>query len=335
VTAQHPSDGKIRIGILGAADIAPEALINPARSVDEVDIVAVAARDRGRAEAFAAENGIPHVFDSYDALLADPDIDLVYNPTPNGLHGRWTVAAVEAGKHVLCEKPFTANATEARSVAATIARTDRIVVEAFHYRYHPLIARAIEITRSGELGKLVSVEAGFGGMGRPLDDIRWSLPLAGGALMDVGCYPVHLVRSLLGTEPKVVAAAADMSETGVDADMDIDLVFADSVTGRVRTSMQSPTQYIYATITGEDGVLEIENPFIPMKGNSLTVRAGSDVRVEKLTTEPSYLFQLRALTDVLLRGAPILTDTADAIANMDVIDAAYRAAGLEPHSPTL
>jgi predicted dehydrogenase len=324
----------IRIGILGAADIAPEALIDPARSVDDVEISAVAARDPERAREFAAANGIPRVLDSYDALLADADIDLVYNPTPNGLHGRWTVAAVEAGKHVLCEKPFTANAAEARSVVAAIAKTDRIVIEAFHYRYHPLIARAIEVTRSGELGKLVSVEAGFGGMGRPLDDIRWNLALAGGALMDVGCYPVNLVRTLMGTEPQVVAATADMSETGVDADIDIDLEFPDGVTGRVRTSMQSPTRYNYATITGEDGVLEIENPFIPMKGNSLTVRVGSDVRTEKLTTEPSYLFQLRAVADVLLRGAPVLTDTAGAIANMDVIDAAYRAAGLEPHSPT-
>jgi predicted dehydrogenase len=325
----------IRIGILGAADIAPEALVDPARSVEEVEISGVAARDPKRAKQFAADHGIPRVFDSYEALLADPDIDLVYNPTPNGLHGRWTVAAVQAGKHVLCEKPFTANATEAREVADAIARTDRIVIEAFHYRYHPLIVRALEITRSGELGKLVSIEAGFGGKGRPLDDIRWSLPLAGGALMDVGCYPVHLVRTLIGSQPTVLSASADMSETGVDADMTIDLQFPDGITGRVRTSMQSPTQFIYATVTGEDGVLEIENPFIPMKGNSLTVRSGSDVRTETTTTEPSYLFQLRAVTDVLLRGAPVITDTADAIANMDVIDATYRAAGLEPHSPTV
>ncbi|HEX4058686.1 MAG TPA: Gfo/Idh/MocA family oxidoreductase [Galbitalea sp.] len=325
----------IRVGILGAADIAPDALINPAKSVEEVEITSVAARDPRRAAEFAAEHGIPRVLETYDALLADPDIDLIYNPTPNGLHGRWTVAAVQAGKHVLCEKPFTANAAEAREVAAAIARADRIVIEAFHYRYHPLIARALEISRSGELGKVVSIEAGFGGMGRPLDDIRWSLPLAGGALMDVGCYPVHLVRTLAGAQPEVVAARADMSETGVDADMDIDLRFPEGATGRVRTSMQSPTQFLYATVTGEDGVLEIENPFIPMKGNSLTVRSGSDVRTEKFTTEPSYLFQLRAVADVLLRGAPVLTDTADAIANMDVIDAAYRAAGLEPHSPTV
>jgi predicted dehydrogenase len=327
--------GRIRVGILGAADIAPDALIDPAKSVPEVEIAAVAARDPQRAKEFATKYAIPRVLDSYDAILADPDIDLVYNPTPNGLHGRWTVAAVHAGKHVLCEKPFTANADEARDVVAAIDKTDRIVIEAFHYRYHPLIARALEIVQSGELGRLVSIEAGFGGMGRPLDDIRWSAPLAGGALMDVGCYPVHLVRTLIGTQPVVTAATAEMSVTDVDAEMQLELEFPGGISGRVRTSMKSPQQFIYATVTGEDAVLEIENPFIPMKGNSLTVRRGSDVRTEKLTTEPSYLFQLRAVADVLLRGAPVLTDTADAIANMDVIDAAYRAAGLEPHSPTV
>src|ERR1700744_5282179 len=126
----------IRIGILGAADIAPNAILRPAREVEGAEVVAVAARDRSRAESYAAEHGIPRVLDSYEALLADPDIDVIYNPTPNGLHGRWTVVAVQAGKHVLAEKPFTANADEARSVAASVRATDRTVMEAFHYRYH-------------------------------------------------------------------------------------------------------------------------------------------------------------------------------------------------------
>ena len=126
-------------------------------------------------------------------------------------------------------------------------------MEAFHYRYHPLTLRAIEIVRSGELGKLVSVEAGYGGMGRPRDDIRWSLPLAGGALMDVGCYPVHLLRSVVGGEPTVAHASADQAGAGVDADMRIELEFADGVTGLVRTSMRSPEPYVYARFVGEDG----------------------------------------------------------------------------------
>jgi predicted dehydrogenase len=324
----------IRIGILGAAGIAPKALIDPARSNDEVEIVAVAARDSERAAEYAREHGIPTVYDSYERLLADPDIDVVYNPTPNGLHGVWTIAAVDAGKHVLCEKPFTANAAEARAVAAHIRTTDRTVIEAFHYRYHPLTQRTIEIVRSGELGKLVSVEAGFGGSGRPHDDIRWSLPLAGGVLMDMGCYPVHLLRSVVGLEPTVTGAVAVEGEPGVDGDMRIELEFDGGVTGLVRTSMQSPESYVYAKFVGEDGELEVLNPFIPQDGNLLTIRSGGDTRTEEVTTEASYDFQLRAVADVFLRGAPVVTDIDDAIRNMEVIDAAYLAAGMKLREPT-
>ncbi|HEY2645247.1 MAG TPA: Gfo/Idh/MocA family oxidoreductase [Galbitalea sp.] len=324
----------VRIGILGAAGIAPRALINPARSVDEVAIVAVAARDRGRATEFAAEHGIPKVHDSYESLLADPEVDVVYNPTPNGLHGFWTLAAVAAGKHVLCEKPFTANASEARKVADVVATTDRIVMEAFHYRYHPITLRTIEILRSGELGKLVSVESGFGGMGPARDDIRWNLALAGGTLMDVGCYPVHLLRSVLAEEPKVVSATAEQAEPGVDGDMTIDLEFSGGVVGKVRSSMVSPEPYIYARFTGEDGELEVHNPFLPQDGNSLTIRTGKATRAETTTTEPTFVFQLHALANAVLRGAPVLTSVDDAIKNMDVIDAAYLAAGLEPREPS-
>ena len=325
----------IRIGILGAAGIAPNAVINPARSVDEVEIFAVAARDRPRATEFASEHGIPVVHDSYEALLADPEVDVVYNPTPNGLHGRWTVAAVQAGKHVLCEKPFTANAEEARSVAAAVRATDRTVIEAFHYRYHPLMLRVIEIVRSGELGKLVSVESGFGGMGPAHNDIRWSLPLAGGALMDLGCYPVHLLRSVVGSEPVVVGASGEIGDTGVDAELRIELEFEGGVSGIVRSSMQSPEPYMYARLVGEKGELEVERPFIPQLGNSLTVMTAGDRRVETLTDEASYVFQLLALADALLRGAPVITDLDDAIHNMEVIDAAYLAAGMAIHTPTV
>jgi len=326
---------KVRIGILGAAGIAPRALINPARSVDEVDIVAVAARDHARAVEFAAEHDIPTVHDSYESLLADPDVDVVYNPTPNGLHGVWTRAAVAAGKHVLCEKPFTANAAEAREVAAAVAPSDRVVMEAFHYRYHPITLRTIEIVRSGELGKLVSVEAGFGGRGRAHDDIRWSLALAGGALMDVGCYPVHLLRSVLGEEPRVTSARASQPVPGVDGDMTIDLEFSAGVVGTVRSSMESPKSYIYARFIGEDGELEVQNPFLPQDGNSLTIRTGKATRTETVTTVPTFVFQLHALAGAIQRGAPVLTSVDDAIKNMEVIDAAYAAAGLPLREPAV
>ena len=198
----------VRIGILGAAKIAPSALVKPARDVERVEVVAVAARDRVRADAFASKWSIPKVHDSYEALVADAEVDAIYNPLPNGLHAPWTIAALEAGKHVLCEKPLTSNADQARQVAAVAERTGNVLMEAFHYRYHPLMVRAVEVAQSGELGELRHVESW---MQIPLlkrHDIRFDLSLAGGAVMDLGCYSIHQLRSLTGEEPKVVAASA-------------------------------------------------------------------------------------------------------------------------------
>ena len=152
--------------------------------------------------------------------------------------------------------------------------------------------------------------------------------------MDVGCYPVHLLRSVVGSEPTVTGATAVEGEPKVDGDMRIELQFEGGVTGVVRTSMQSPESYVYARFVGEDGELEVLNPFIPMNGNLLTVRSGGDTRTEELTTEASYNFQLRAVADVILRGAAVVTDVDDAIKNMAVIDAAYVAAGLPMREPS-
>jgi predicted dehydrogenase len=148
---------QVRIGILGAARIAPAALVNPGKNNAEVVVAAVAARDASRARAFAKKHGIAKVHESYDALLTDPDIDAIYNPLPNGLHGQWTRAALAAGKHVLCEKPFTANAAEAREIAELAEESGRVVMEAFHYRYHPLTLRAEQIIASGVGGETPEV----------------------------------------------------------------------------------------------------------------------------------------------------------------------------------
>ena len=173
--------------MLGAARIAPSALINPAKDNADVVVTAVAARDGSRARAFAAKHGIPRVHESYEALLADPDIDAVYNPLPNGLHGKWTRAALDAGKHVLCEKPFTANADEAREIADLAAKSDRVVMEAFHYRYHPMTLRTEQIIASGVIGKLQRVEAALCFPLPKFSDIRYNYSLGGGATMDAGC----------------------------------------------------------------------------------------------------------------------------------------------------
>src|SRR5690349_16885342 len=193
----------VRIGILGAARIAPAAAIKPAHNVPEATIAAVAARDRTRADAFASKHGIPRVHESYADLVADPDIDAIYNPLPNGLHAEWTIAALEAGKHVLCEKPFTANTKEAEAVAAVATRSGLVVMEAFHYRYHPLAERMRAIVESGELGVIRRVETALCFPLPKFSDIRYQYELAGGATMDVGSYTVHIARLLGGEEPEV------------------------------------------------------------------------------------------------------------------------------------
>jgi predicted dehydrogenase len=319
----------VRIGILGAARIAPAAVVRPASRLAAAEVVAVAARDPDRAAAFARKHAIPRVAPSYLALLDDGEVDAVYNPLPNGLHAKWTLAAIRAGKHVLCEKPFTANATEAEEVAAAAATSKLVVMEAFHYRYHPLAMRAVEIVRSGELGPLRRLEAGLSFPLPVFSDIRYQFDLAGGATMDAGCYPIHMVRSLAGDEPDVAAATAKLHSDQVDRAMVADLRFPSGATGRISASMWSSSLLrMSARAWGERGRLTIINPTAPHIWHWLSVKAGGRTRVERFPRRHTYDYQLEAFCAAVLRGEPILTPPPDAVANMRVIDDVYLAAGL-------
>jgi predicted dehydrogenase len=298
-------------------------------------VAAVAARDVSRAQAFAAKHGIARVHDSYEALIADPDLDAVYNPLPNGLHGRWTIAALRAGKHVLCEKPFTANADEAESVAAVAHATDRVVMEAFHYRYHPLALRVEQIIASGELGKLERVEADFCFPLPKFSDIRYNYSLAGGATMDAGCYAVHMVRTFGGSTPEVVAAQAKLRDSQVDRAMTAELRFAGGHKGRVRCSMwSSDLLRVSARVVGDSGELRVLNPVLPHIFHRLSVRSADGKRAERFPRRTSYAYQLEAFAAAVLRGEPVKTTPQDAIENMAVIDGIYRTAGLALREPS-
>jgi predicted dehydrogenase len=319
----------LRIGILGAARIAPPALVRPARKVAEAEVAAVAARDPARARAFAAKHGIAKVHEGYDALIDDPEIDAVYNPLPNGLHCDWSIRALRAGKHVLCEKPIASNAEEAERMAKAAAEADRILVEAFHYRYHPLAARLKEIVDSGELGAIEHIEAHLC-VPLPLPgDIRYRLELAGGATMDTGCYAINLVRFLAGAEPEVLSARARLSSPRVDRAMSAQLRFPDGRTGRITCSLFSamlvrPT----ARVRGDRGELSVLNPYMPQLFHRLAVRSEKGRRVERVDGDATYTHQLRAFVRVVRGGAPMPTDPVDAVANMRVIDAVYEKSGL-------
>jgi predicted dehydrogenase len=330
----------LRIGTLGAARITPTALIRPARRVPEVEVVAVAARDRERAETFARKHKVPTVHGSYDELIADPNVDAIYNPLPNGLHGRWTLAALKAGKPVLCEKPLTANADEAEQVAAAARDSGLVVMEAFHYRYHPLTDRVLEIIR-GELGPLRRVETR---MCIPLPsrkDIRYQLNLAGGAVMDVGCYAIHQARTLAGAEPEVVSARAKCISPGVDRWLRADLQFPDDCTGSFECALWSRRLLsLGARVEGERGTLTVFNLTGPQYFHRVVVRTrdpatGAETkRRERVKGQHTYWYQLNAFVAAVRDGAPYPTNPADAVANMRVMDASYRAAGLEPRQPS-
>jgi predicted dehydrogenase len=293
-------------------------------------VAAVAARDQPRAGTFAAEHSIPKVYGSYRELVEAPDLDAVYVPLPNSLHAEWTLAALEAGKHVLCEKPFAANAGEAEQVAQVAAHTDRIVMEAFHWRYHPLASRLIDVIEGGELGRIQRIEAAIVFPLLQRTDIRWQLDLAGGALMDIGCYPVHIVRTLAGARPEVTWARCKQRTPGIDRWMRAELRFADGRTGRITAGMWSwPVFRSHARVTGESGVMSVINPLAPHRFNLVTIRSRGHTRRERVPGRPTYEYQLEAFVSAIRNGGTVLTDPQDSLATMRTIDSIYLAAGLQ------
>jgi predicted dehydrogenase len=317
----------VRIGILGAAKIGP-AVIRPAKDNPEFEVVAVGARDIDRAKAYAAEHGIPNVADGYEALIRRDDVDLVYNALPPSGHMEWSIAALELGKAVLCEKPFTRNASEARRLVAVADSTGKILIEAFHNRFHRVMRRAHEITASGELGAVRHAEAVFD-VPIPYRDgeLRWSRELGGGALMDLGTYCVHAIRTNLREEPRVNSARANVQH-GVDASMEAEWAFPSGATAKVRCSMIAENFGARFAVTGERGSFEVLNFIAPQMGCKFTVTVDGETREEPVDGDASYVAQLKDVGDVLLRGAPQLTGGLDSIAQMEAIDMTYEAAGM-------
>lgn len=325
----------IRFGVVGAARITPSALLEPASTNPEVTVDAIAARDGARARAFADEHGIERSHASYESLLADPEIDAVYIPLPNGLHGRWTIAAIEAGKHVLCEKPFAANADEAERVAAIADASDRVVMHGVHFVHHPLMTYLHRVIEEGRIGEIVDVHAFFNWPTLDRTDIRFDPALAGGALMDLGSYAVQFVRHIVGLEPQVRSARARRwGDTGIDESMRARLAFPNGVTGSIACSFRSPRILPGATITGTEGTIRVHNFVAPQARNWITLRIGRRRRRSTMPRTPStYECQIAAFADAVLRGAPQPATPSDAVATMRVIDAVYEAAGLEPRRP--
>jgi predicted dehydrogenase len=319
----------LRIGLLGASRIAPTAVIAPARDRGDVQVTAVAARDRDRARAFAAEHDIPEAAESYAALIGREDVDLVYNGLPPAAHLEWTVAALEAGKAVLCEKPFAMDSGQAELMVEAARGTGGLLIEAFHYRHHRVMHDALALVRSGAIGRVQRADAVFEApIPRTDTELRWRRELGGGGLMDLGTYPVHALRTLLGAEP-VVRSAEGTFEDGVDVTLSAVLDF-DGVEGRIQTALVAPQRRAELTLVGDAGRLKIVNFIAPQYGCRFTLERDGEVEERPTDGPTTYQAQLDHVLAVIGGMTQPLLGLDDPVAQMRAIDAIYAAAGRPP-----
>jgi predicted dehydrogenase len=313
-------------------------LIEPAKRVD-VDVVAVASRDPERARAFAEAHDIGSVSRSYAELLERDDLDAVYVPLPAAFRFEWTSRALQRGLHVLAEKPIAVDAGQAREMVDEAEGRGLVLAEGFHYVFHPMFARAVQLLGEGVIGEVEHLEAVFDLAipHGPESALYLDPSLGGGSLLHSGCYALHALRSLAGAEPEVVRATATIGETGVDESVEVDLVFPTGVTARARSSIAPDAQLLMqATVRGSRTVMRLDN-FVgphhgsvdPAMGGHIYVTTDNDtVLDESFVGEATYTYQLRAFCDAVLGGPALPTQGAGAVANMTLIDAVRAAAAI-------
>jgi xylose dehydrogenase (NAD/NADP) len=309
-------------GIISTAHI-NRLVLAGARESDRVDVVAVASRDQARAEAYAREHGIERAFGSYEALLADPDIDAVYISLPNSLHVEWSIHALEAGKHVLCEKPLDRRPDEVERAFEAAARSGRILMEAFMYRHNPQTAKLRKLVGAGAIGELRVVRSAFSfSLGDP-DNVRLAADLDGGALMDVGCYCVSGSR-LLGGEPERVYGEQVTGESGVDVLFSGTMRFPHGVASHFDCGFVLPGRD-ELEVVGSEGSLFLDDPWHARRP---VIELRRESGVEEIALEPadSYRLELENLSDAIHGDAEPLLGRDDAVGQARAIDALYRSA---------
>ena len=323
----------IRIGLLGASKIAPKAIIHPAQGRQDCLIQAVASRSETRARAYADEHDIPHIETSYDALIARDDIDLIYNALPPSLHCELTILAASLGKAVLCEKPFAMNANEARRMTQAADTAGTVLIEGFHYRFHPSFLKFEETITSGKLGEIDEIFGTFDVhiLNRE-GELRYLPELGGGAMMDLGCYPLHAMRMLTGQEPEIGEAVHIRASNGVAVSTEVALKFGQTF-GHLTCNMGRDAAYENTiTVIGTKGVAKLSGFVHPYRWDPYT---GFDMYVEidgvrEVTTllnspeswkRSTYAYQLDHVIDVMSGAVEPRTGGPDAIATMAGIDA--------------
>ncbi len=323
----------LRWGILSTANIADEKVIPGMRSSPRSRVVAIGSRDEARARAMAERHGIERVHGSYEALLADAEVDAVYIPLPNHLHPEWTMAAARAGKHVLCEKPLAMTAAEAEAMLEVCEAEGVRLMEAFMYRLHPAWLAVRELVAAGRIGRLTAVHSWFSYYNDDPANIRNIRSVGGGALYDVGCYNVNLSRMLFGAEPdRVEAAITRDGDDGVDVLTSAIMTFGHGVATFTCAIRTEPDQQVH--IYGTEGRISIGIPFNipPDRPTHVHITAGGDPPVapatETLTfaTADPYGAEAEAFAAAILEGLPTPTPPADAVANLRVIERIFEAA---------
>jgi predicted dehydrogenase len=296
-----PSSRKLlRWGILGPGRIAPR-LVRAVRGSARSELVAVASRDAGRAEAFAASHEIPRAFGSYEALVEAPDVDVVYVSLPNHLHAQWTIRALEAGKHVLCEKPLALTVEDVDAIVAASARTGRIAAEGFMYLHHPQILRAIGLARGGTLGRIELVHGSFSFFLTYPGDPRLEPTMGGGSLWDVGCYPVTFIRRIAAEEPDRIAAFARFDDRGVDR-----LGFPSGLVAQFDSGFAAPDRQ-RIEIVGSDATLILDRPFLAEPDGpppTVTVWRDGDPSSIAVPAVDQYVTEVEDLSAAILDGTP-------------------------------
>jgi xylose dehydrogenase (NAD/NADP) len=307
----------LRWGLLGTAGI-NRALIPPLQTSKRNKLMAVASRTQEKAEAYAREKKIPHAFGSYEALLADPEIDAVYIPLPNHLHAEWTIKAVRAGKHVLCEKPLALSLDEVDAIAGAAEDHGRTVAEAFMYRTHPQIQKVKEIVDGGKLGRIKAVHGSFTYMMEDPDDIRLRPEMGGGSMWDIGCYPLSYTRSVLGTEPQEVFGWQVLGPSGVDETFMAQLRFPEDVLVQFDCSFRIP-YHTFMEIVGEAGTLVIPHPFTPKTGETIYLTRNQKTETIPVKGADTYIGEVEDLADTILLGKPPVVSLADSRLNITAI----------------
>ncbi|MEO1660863.1 MAG: Gfo/Idh/MocA family oxidoreductase [Pseudomonadota bacterium] len=319
------------IGLLGAARITDKAVIHPAQVIPQCRLVAVAARDRARAEAFAAQHEIAAVLGSYDQVIRSEAVGLVYNPLPINLHAEWSIKALEAGKHVLCEKPFAMNVVEAEAMLAASKATGCRLIEAFHYRYHPAFETCLDWLAADEIGELKEIHAAFDveikDNGR---EIRHRVETGGGAMMDLGCYPLHWALSITGEAPTAVAASATLTPSGVDESLTADLSFASGVSAHLTTNMGPGAAFrADLKLIGTRGEISFTNPLAPHHPLVPGALVSSNGRRSEISPISTYAYQLAAVWSALQTGAALPTEGEMIVRQQAALDEIYAQAGLK------